>query len=57
MPSLIQLLNLKNIKMVLRNMWKVGPITTARYVISDMLFEITGEQAGLIMRAAPQRLA
>ena len=40
MPSLIQLLNLKNIKMVLRNMWKVGPITTARYVISDMLFDM-----------------
>lgn len=39
MPTLTQLLNLKNINMVLRNIWKAGPIATAQFVISDLLFD------------------
>jgi 16S rRNA G966 N2-methylase RsmD len=39
MPSLIQLLNLKNVKMVLRNIAKVGLFTTLQYVFSDFIFD------------------
>ena len=39
MASLVKLLNLKNIKMVLRNMSKVGLLTTFQYVFSDFIFD------------------
>jgi len=39
MASLMRLLNLRNVMMVLRNIMKVGPITTLRYVFSDLLFD------------------
>lgn len=37
--SLIQIVNLKNIKMVFRNIARVGFFTTIQYVISDLLFD------------------
>lgn len=39
MTSPIKLLNIKNIKMVLRNMAKVGLFTTIRFVVSDFIFD------------------
>jgi len=40
MPSLIQILNLRNVGMVLRNIAKVGPITTFQYIFSDLFFDM-----------------
>ena len=39
MTPLIKILNLRNIKMVFRNIWRVGPITTLRYIFSDLIFD------------------
>jgi 16S rRNA G966 N2-methylase RsmD len=39
MASLVKLLNIKNIKMVLRNIAKVGLFTTIRFVVSDFIFD------------------
>lgn len=39
MASLVKLLNLKNVKMVLRNISKVGLFTTFQYVFSDFFFD------------------
>jgi len=39
MASLMKLLNLKNIKMVLRNISRVGFFTTLQYVFSDLIFD------------------
>lgn len=39
MASLIRLLNLKNIKMVFRNISKVGFFTTLQYIFSDFIFD------------------
>lgn len=39
MTSLIQIMKLRNVKMVFRNISKVGLVTTFRYVISDMIFD------------------
>ena len=38
--SLIQLLNFKNVKMALRNITKRGLVTTVRYAVSDLLFDL-----------------
>jgi SAM-dependent methyltransferase len=38
--SLIDLVNLKNIKMVFRNISKVGFVTTFQYIISDFVFDL-----------------
>jgi len=38
--SLIQLLNLRNVGMVLRNFAKVGVVTTLQYVVSDLVFDL-----------------
>ncbi len=40
MPSLIQIVNLRNARMVLRNIAKVGPAATFQYVLSDFLFDL-----------------
>lgn len=40
MTSLIQIMNLRNVRMVFRNMLKVGLVTTAQYVISDLIFDL-----------------
>ncbi len=40
MPSLIQIVNLRNARMVLRNISKVGPVATFQYVLSDVLFDM-----------------
>jgi 16S rRNA G966 N2-methylase RsmD len=37
--SLFHLLNLKNVRMVFRNMAKVGLVATLQYVISDLFFD------------------
>lgn len=39
MPSLLQILNLENVKKVFRNISKVGLVTTIRYVLSDLVFD------------------
>jgi 16S rRNA G966 N2-methylase RsmD len=39
MASLIQLMNLKNVKMVLRNISKVGFFATLQYIFSDLIFD------------------
>ena len=39
MTSLIQIMNLENVKKVFRNFSKVGVVTTFRFVISDFLFD------------------
>ena len=39
MPSFLKLLNVKNIKMVLRNILRVGPVNTIRYIVSDLMFD------------------
>lgn len=40
MPQLTQLMNLKNVRMVFRNISKVGPFNTLRYILSDLLFDL-----------------
>src|SRR6266508_957655 len=40
MNSILQLINMSNVAIVLRNIYKVGPITTFRYVVADMLFDM-----------------
>lgn len=37
--SVLDILNLENFKKVLRNIRKVGPVTTVRYIVSDLLFD------------------
>ena len=37
--SLLNILNLKNVKMVFRNISKVGLVATVQYVISDLIFD------------------
>jgi 16S rRNA G966 N2-methylase RsmD len=39
MNSIFRLINIANIARVFRNVFKVGPITTFRYIISDLLFD------------------
>src|SRR6188474_871850 len=39
MASLTQLMNLKNIRMVFRNISKVGFFTTLQYIFSDLIFD------------------
>ena len=39
MNSIFRLINLANIARVFRNIFKVGPITTFRYIVSDLLFD------------------
>jgi 16S rRNA G966 N2-methylase RsmD len=39
MNSIFRLINIANIARVFRNIFKVGPITTLRYIISDLLFD------------------
>jgi 16S rRNA G966 N2-methylase RsmD len=38
--SLLEIVNLENFKKVLRNIRKVGIVTTVRYIISDLLFDM-----------------
>jgi predicted RNA methylase len=38
--SLLEIVNLENFKKVLRNICKVGLVTTLRYVISDLTFDL-----------------
>jgi len=38
--SLLEIVNLENFKKVLRNIRKVGLVTTLRYVISDLTFDL-----------------
>ena len=40
MALLLRLMNFRNIMMVFRNIWKAGLITTIRYVLSDLLFDL-----------------
>lgn len=37
--SVLDIVNLENFKKVIRNVWKVGPITTVRFIVSDLLFD------------------
>ncbi|MCC6500753.1 MAG: class I SAM-dependent methyltransferase [Anaerolineales bacterium] len=37
--SVFEIVNLENFKKVFRNFRKVGPVTTIRYVVSDLLFD------------------
>jgi len=39
MTSIFRLINIANLARVFRNIFKVGPITTFRYIISDLLFD------------------
>lgn len=39
MNSIFRLINAANLARVFRNIFKVGPITTLRYVISDLVFD------------------
>jgi len=39
MNSILQLLNANNFARVFRNIIKVGPITTFRYILSDLMFD------------------
>ena len=39
MNSIFRLINIANLARVFRNIFKVGPITTCRYIISDLLFD------------------
>jgi 16S rRNA G966 N2-methylase RsmD len=38
--SLLEIVNLENFKKVLRNIRKVGIVTTVRYIVSDLLFDM-----------------
>ena len=40
MPSLLEIVNPRNAGIVLRNIRKVGPVTTLRYVFSDLFFDM-----------------
>lgn len=40
MNSIMQLINTDNIAKVFRNFYKVGPITTIRYIVSDLIFDL-----------------
>ena len=39
MASLVRLMNLKNVRMVFRNMSRVGFFTTLQYIFSDLIFD------------------
>ena len=39
MASLTQLMNLKNVRMVFRNISKVGLVATLQYIFSDLIFD------------------
>lgn len=38
--SLLEIINLENVKKVLRNIRKVGLATTVRYIVSDLVFDL-----------------